>query len=236
VNADTPLKDIALAHPAAARVLERLHLDYCCGGRQSLKDACRSAGLETGQVIAELDRVCAQADSLPRWEQASAEVLIRHIVETHHAYTRTELPRIEALLAKVAARHGDAHGELHELVEAYSSLQEDLMPHLFKEEQILFPYIEALSRHRELGTPLPPACFGSVDNPLRQMRHEHEVAGNLLKRIRAVCADFAPPADACTSYRALFQALEGLEKDLMRHIHLENNLLFPRARALAGLD
>lgn len=230
----TSLKDLALAYPAAARVFEALHLDYCCGGAQTLDGACQAAGLDTDEVVARLMWSCRQDNPSPPWEQSTLTELIHHIVETHHAYTRTELARIEPLLKTVVDRHGQAHGELHELAKAYLALHAELMPHLLKEEQILFPYIEALERHHEHGTALPAACFGSIDHPIRQMNREHETAGDLLKRIRKLSNDFVPPEDACAKYRALLQALKEFEKDLMMHIHLENNLLFPRARALSG--
>lgn len=234
-EATATLKDLALSHPAAARVFESYHLDYCCGGHQTLGDACRAAGLNLDEVVTAVQRAQREPASEPRWDEASLIALVRFIVDTHHAFTRTELTRIEALLAKVIARHGAAHSELGKIDRCFVELKADLGPHLLKEEQVLFPYIEALENHRQQKAPLPPACFGTIDNPIRMMSIEHDAVGTLLRQIRSLTADFAPPADACPTYQALYQAMEGLETDLMRHIHLENNLLFPRARVLAGL-
>jgi regulator of cell morphogenesis and NO signaling len=144
------------------------------------------------------------------------------------------LARIEALLARVSARHGAAHPELGEICECFDELKADLRPHLFKEEQVLFPYIEALEAHRHRAEPPPESCFGSIANPIRVMTAEHDAVGGLLKQMRRLTVDYTPPADPCPNYRALYAALEGLETDLLRHIHLENNILFPRARELAG--
>lgn len=230
----TSLKDIALSHPGAARVLEAFHLDYCCGGRDSLDEACRAAGLATAELLAAIEEASAATPAEPGLDQAPLNAVIQFIVGTHHAFTRTELARIEPLLGKVIARHGAAHPELAAIGEGFRALQGDLGPHLDKEERILFPYIHGLESWRAGHGAQPEACFGSMDNPLRQMQAEHENVGALLKKIRRLSRHFMPPDDACPSYRALYQALEGLETDLMRHIHLENNVLFPRARALEG--
>lgn len=227
------LRDIALSHPAAVRVFESYHLDYCCGGQQTLDEACRAARLDTDEVVTALQRAQRERTSEPRWDETSLIALMRFIVETHHAFTRAELPRIEALLAKVIARHGASHPELRNIERCFAELKADLGPHLLKEEQVLFPYIEALEHHQH-GSPLPSACFGTIDNPIRMMTLEHETAGNLLRQIRTLANHFAIPIDACPAYRALYEALEGLESDLMRHIHLENNVLFPHAHDLAG--
>lgn len=230
----TLLKDVALSHPAAARVLESFHLDYCCGGKHTLGEACASAGLALDDVVAALAHASADTPVEPGIEKASLNALIRFIVDTHHAFTRTELSRIEALLHKVIARHGATHPELPEIGACFQRLQADLGPHLLKEENVLFPYIAALEHHRRGTAPKPIAYFGTIDNPLRQMQNEHEAVGTLLKEIRRLASDFTPPSDACPTYRSTFQALEGLETDLMRHIHLENHVLFPRAVELAA--
>lgn len=229
------LKDLALSN-AAARVLERYHLDYCCGGKQTLAAACASAGHDLQAVVAALDEaLSAPQNTDADVEQRSQGALIAFIVDTHHAFTRSELQRIDGLLQKVIARHGDAHPELKSIGACFGALQADLGAHLLKEEQVLFPYVRDLERHRhgEIATP-PAACFGTIENPLRQMTAEHQTVGDLLKKIRHLTSDFTVPADGCPTYRSTYQAMEGLEVDLMRHIHLENNVLFPRARQMAA--
>jgi regulator of cell morphogenesis and NO signaling len=227
------LKDIALSHPGAPRVLEAFRLDYCCGGHQTLSESCQAAGIDPDEVLDVLAQAIAAVPAQPAIECASLNALIRFIIETHHVFTRTELARIDTLLGKVIARHGAAHPELAAIGERFRELQADLEPHLSKEERVLFPYIALLEDWRQGTAAQPDACFGSIDNPLQQMHAEHERVGALLKELRRLSGNFGPPDDACPSYRAAYLALEGLESDLMRHIHLENNVLFPRARQLA---
>jgi regulator of cell morphogenesis and NO signaling len=231
--ARTFLKDVAISHPAALRILEKYRLDYCCGGERSLAQACQEAGLDADAVQAELAQARTLPPEAPPWDWVSPSSLIRFILDNHHIYTRAELLRLETLLDKVMHVHGANHPELNAVWACFLALRDELLPHLFKEETILFPYIEALEKHLHEGGPPPAACFGSIENPIAQMRHEHETAGDLLKQLRRLTQNFAPPPDACLSYRTAYQGLQAFETDLMRHIHLENNVLFPRARELA---
>ncbi len=229
INPNAPLKDLALSN-AGARVLEEYHFDYCCGGRQTLAEACAASGHDLQGVSAALERALATNSTEPSAPSESLTKLMSFIVDTHHTYTRAELPRIQALLDKVAARHGAKHPELKAVHDCFLALRAELVPHLLKEEQILFPYIRDCEAYSRGESPSPPsACFGTIENPLRQMTLEHETAGDLLKRLRRLTADFTAPDDGCASYRSTYGALEELERDLMRHIHLENNILFPRA-------
>lgn len=232
ISPQTLLKDLASLN-ARARVLEDYRFDYCCGGQQSLAEACRSAGHDLQQVMTALDT--ASEDTETDAPARTLGDLIAFIVDTHHAFTRAALPRIEELLDKVATHHAERHPELNAVRDAFLALQAELIPHLTKEEQILFPYIRSCEQHRQGHAPSPPAaCFGSIEHPLRQMLSEHETAGCLLKQLRRLTKDFEVPADACASYRNTYRALEELERDLMRHIHLENNVLFPAARELVA--
>lgn len=229
-DTEITLRDLALAYPAVLGVLESHHLDYCCGGGQSLADACKEVGIDPEWVLREV-----QGAELPAPTHFSCDTLtalVAHIVESHHAFARRSLVRIGELTERVVRRHGDAHPELGELRSCFRSLASDLLPHLGKEEEILFPYIKALEAHATAGAPLPEASFGSVSSPVAMMTHEHEAVGSLLKQARKITRDYALPGDACTSFERLYREFEALESDLMRHIHLENNLLFPRAVAL----
>jgi regulator of cell morphogenesis and NO signaling len=233
INPKAPLKDLALSN-AGARVLEHYHLDYCCGGRQTLAEACKAAGHDLQGVSAALEQALAATSTEPTAPSESLAELIGFIVDTHHAYTRAELPRIQGLIDRIAERHGAKHPELKAVQDCFLALSAELVPHLLKEEQILFPYIRDSESYSRGELPSPPhACFGTIENPLRQMTLEHETAGDLLKRLRRLTADFTVPDDGCASYRSTYRAMEDLERDLMRHIHLENNILFPRARTLA---
>ena len=160
--------------------------------------------------------------------------LIDHILDKHHAFTRDELERIGALAEKVASKHGANHPELLRIRTLFGQLCDDLRPHMFKEEMILFPYVKQMEQAAANGRPMPYAPFGAVGNPVRVMMSEHDTAGDILRELRATTADYAAPADACVSYQTLYRALEELEKDLHQHIHLENNVLFPRAVKLEG--
>jgi len=158
--------------------------------------------------------------------------LINYILDTHHAYTKAEITRLTALTAKVCAAHGERHPELLRVSALFQQLCADLQPHMLKEEMILFPYIMQLEAAARRGGPALHPPFGTVNNPVRMMMYEHDAAGLLLRQLRAAAGDYAVPPDACLSYRTLYEALAALEQDLHQHIHLENNLLFPRASVL----
>ena len=226
----TKLGELVLERPEAMRYFEGLGLDYCCGGHRSLGEACATAGLQSEAVLAglaSLEAPAAGTPSLQAWTQASLQALIAHIVPTHHDYLRTELPRLERLLDKVLAAHGGRHPELGRVGEIFAALHADLIPHLMKEEQILFPFILQMEQGRT-GS----ACFGSVQSPIRVMEMEHEAVGALLAELRQLTGAYAPPADGCATFRALYLGLEEMERDLHLHITLENQILHPRARAL----
>ena len=155
--------------------------------------------------------------------------LINYILEKHHTFTRDEIFNLTSLMAKVANRHGQNHFELFALEKVFNELCNDLDSHLLKEEQVLFPYIEQLEKSLKNQTAIPFSCFGTVQNPVRMMMIEHDTAGDLLRKMREISNDYILPEGACPSYTALFNRLEAFERDLHQHIHLENNLLFPKA-------
>jgi regulator of cell morphogenesis and NO signaling len=206
--------------PARAAVFDRLGLDYCCHGQRPLAEACAEAGLDPTEVAAAVDAAGAPATPDRPVEPGA---LADHIEGTHHAYLHAELPELTALAAKVLAVHGERHPELGEVQRLVEELRADLEPHLLKEERVLFPAIRALVGGRR------DFPFGTVRNPIRMMTAEHDRAGELLADLRTVTAGYATPADGCASYRSLYGRLEHLEADTHRHIHLENNVLFPAA-------
>jgi len=215
--------------PSNARVFERFGIDYCCGGKLPLTKACQNKGVDTQTVIDALAQNEQQSDQTDRdWSAASFGEITRHIESTHHAYLKNELPRLEELAAKVADRHGDSHPELRRLHEIFAAFKTDLESHMFKEERILFPHCRTFDDPETSG-----ASFhcGSVQNPVAVMVHEHDRAGEDLSQMRKLTGDYIPPDGACNSYRALFARLAELEADMHRHVHLENNILFPRAIA-----
>lgn len=233
------VREIALENPAATAVLESLGIDYCCGGHLPFDEACSKAGKDPATVSRQLEDAAAanaaRQDKSTDWNTRPLTELIDHINRTHHVFVRNECPRLLQLAEKVSAKHGDHKPELPRVLSVLNSLFEELSVHLMKEEQILFPYVERLEEASIQHESAPPSsCFGSVENPIRMMMFEHDNAGNALRELRSLTSDYKVPADACTSYNAFFQGLLAFEADLHQHIHLENNILFPRAVELAN--
>jgi len=212
--------------PSRARVFERLGIDYCCGGKHPLRQACEQKQLNYDAVLADLDQDdAAPAEGLRSWASASLTDLCDHIDQTHHAYLKNELPRLEFLTNKVAARHGETRPALREVHQVFVALKSEMEGHMMKEERVLFP----LCRQLDVAEELPAMHCGSIGNPIEVMIREHEDAGDALARIRALTDDFTCPPDACNTFRALYDSLHQLEQDMHQHVHKENNILFPKA-------
>ena len=236
INSTTKVREVALELPQSTRLFEKLKIDYCCGGDQPLATACASAGIEVQNLLELIEQVkqtpAAGNAGTADLQKATATELIGYILDKHHVFTKGEMARLEPLADKVVGAHGANHSELLTLRDLMRQLFQDLRPHMFKEEQILFPFIIALENAREQKRSAPFAPFGTVNNPVRMMLAEHDTAGDILREMRKLSSDYAVPADACISFRTFYEALEGFEQDLHQHIHLENNLLFPKAIAL----
>ena len=225
------VREFAIESPNATRVFEKLKIDYCCGGNQPLTEVCENKGLNVEEVL-RLIRQAPPAETEARVSDAESvplASLINLIVEKHHIFTRNELMRLTELLEKVCSAHGTNHPELLKIRSQFQTLRAELEPHMLKEERILFPYITRLEAAVTDNGPAPFAPFGEVRNPIAVMIREHEAAGEILKAIRELSNDFGAPEDGCFSYRTLYNALAELEADLHQHIHLENNILFPRS-------
>jgi regulator of cell morphogenesis and NO signaling len=234
MNVDTAktVREVALNNPAATRVFEKFGIDYCCGGNKSLEAACGEANLQIQQVLASLKSALAAADGRQEgkaWLTEPLADLIAHINNTHHKYTREEIARLRPLFDKLCNVHGDRHAELLQVRHDFQALAQELSTHMMKEEMVLFPYIERMEEAVVSGEPVLPGPFGTVNNPVAMMMHEHDSAGNLLRSMRELSSGYQPPASACVSYKTLYAALAEFERDLHQHIHLENNVLFPRA-------
>ena len=214
--------------PARSQVFEELQIDYCCHGGVSLQEACQQQHLDPGEVLAKLAPQEDLAPDLRDWLTAPLRELCDYIEQTHHVYLRAVLPRLDSLVAKVAEVHGDRHAELHDVLRLFQGLQAELVPHMVKEERILFPAIRQL----ELASRPLKLPFGTIQNPIRMMEHEHDAVGKMLSQLRSLTNDFAAPEGACNTYRAMLDGLRELELDLHEHIHKENNILFPRAAKL----
>jgi len=224
------VREIALENPSSIRVFEALGIDYCCGGKRSLGEACSRADIDMEKVLALLAK--ADADSGGEsgdWATRSLRELIAHIVAKHHVFVRQETARIVGLLLKVSSKHGAAHPEIRKIEPLFHAVGQELATHMLKEEQVLFPHIERLEKAVETGAPPPGAFFGSVARPIAHMTADHDDAGAIVAQIRELSNDYTAPAGACPTYVGLYRALEDFERDLQQHVHLENNILFPRA-------
>jgi regulator of cell morphogenesis and NO signaling len=229
----TTLADVAAISQGAVRTLEGYGLDYCCGGKQSFDEACIAKGLSPDSVKAEIDQALAAGGVERDWQSAPLGELAKHILATHHAYLKLELPALSNRLNKVHSVHGARDPKtLDRLLEVFGALREEMEMHMHKEETVLFPFIEQYGRAEAQGQPMPPTPFGSIANPIAMMEREHVSAGDALGEIRALTQNFKLPPYACTTVGALYQGLQALEADLHVHIHLENNILFPRSLAL----
>lgn len=225
------VREIALAMPVTTRVFEEFKIDYCCGGRKLFLEACRNVGANPDIVLQKIDNVLETAgvNEFDWLATATLCELADHIEKKHHIFTKYELEHLTPLMEKVAARHGANHPELLELKETFQVLCDDLGPHLAKEEVVLFPYIKELETSFSKQIPASSPCFGTVQNPVRMMMLEHETAGELLLKMRQLSGDYSLPDGACPSFTGLYHRFAELERDLHQHIHLENNILFPRA-------
>jgi len=225
--------DIAVEMPLSIRVFEAWKIDYCCGGRTSLTDACAAAGKSVAAFVAELDSLTTVPEAASRdWQADTLTATAARIVGTYHNYTREELQTITPIAQKVLGVHGERRPELAEVVALLGELTADLLPHMLKEEQVLFPYVDQLEEAAAGRRSAPTPFFGTVKNPVRMMMAEHDRVGELLARLRQISDDFTAPETACFSYRELYRRLAELELRTHEHIHVENNFYFPGAVAL----
>jgi regulator of cell morphogenesis and NO signaling len=236
-TAERTVREFALGNPGAIRVFEKLGIDYCCGGKKSLDEACRAASLNIGEVLASIEELsqpiaATETDKEQNWHPAPLATLIAHIQNKHHKYTREEIARLCPLFEKVCSVHGSKHRELFEVYESFKGLAQELGAHMMKEDMVLFQYIGRVEAARAENRSVVPVPFGSVKNPVSMMEHEHDSAGNALRAMKQASNGYSAPADACISYQTLYRVLAEFEADLHQHIHLENNILFPRAIAM----
>ncbi len=213
-----------------AEIFRKFGIDFCCGGKVSVAEACVSNGVNFEEVSDALQTVTDQSQkSLQNYSSLKLDTLIDHIVNTHHTYVRESLPMLDEFSAKVARVHGEAHPEVVEIFQHYQAVSDELKSHMMKEENILFPYIKQMVEAKETGSTRPACPFGNVSNPIRMMEQEHESAGGNLHEIKRLSNNYSPPEEACNTYQVLYAKLKEFENNLHEHIHLENNILFPKA-------
>lgn len=233
IREDQTVAEFVIEHPELREKLEKMGIDYCCGGKRPMGDAVKAAGLEWAAFLDALKKTPApkardgaQAD----WSSASLSVLADYILEKHHTFMKEQLPRLDELLGKVQKAHKAQHGEmLAGLRRVFDSLREEIESHLIKEERILFPAIKGIDAFVGGTGGLPVIHCGSVANPIRQMELEHDSAGDALAEMHRITGNYTLPEDACQSFAALYEGLQAMEADLHEHIHLENNILFPKS-------
>lgn len=226
----TPLKDrtvgeLVAERPGRSRIFQEAGIDFCCRGGMPLHEACAAKGASLDEILGKIEKESSVPETgAPNPASLPPAQLAAHIVSTHHAFLRAELPRLHAMAERVAKVHGGHTPSLVGVFDVFRSLEEELGSHLMKEETVLFPAIRRLAEGDR--------SIADLDGPIACMLHEHDDAGDALARLRALTNGFTPPTDACNTWRALFAGLEDLESDLHRHIHLENAVLFPSAQSL----
>jgi len=235
IDPTTSLAEIVTERPYLAPVLDRLGLDYCCGGERGLAEAAAGTGLDLAEILDLLD-AAPESEPAVEWGGLDLADLVTHIEESHHAYLRDALPRLRSLAEKVHDVLGERHPELAAVRDLVGALAADMEPHLLKEERILFPMVRELAE----ATTAPTFHCGSLGNPIHVMSVEHDRVGELLRHLRTRTGGYTTPGDGCASFRALYEGLAELEADTHLHVHKENNVLFPAVmaaeQALAGSD
>ncbi|MBX2990087.1 MAG: iron-sulfur cluster repair di-iron protein [Bacteroidetes bacterium] len=230
---NTTIKSIVTRDYRTAAIFEKYSLDFCCKGGVTIKEACSEKHINAELVLAELEQL---TKTLPeetlKYSEWPIDKLVDHIVNVHHKYVREMTPVIYAHTQKVAMVHGHNHPEVIEIARHFEAVASDLQQHMMKEEHMLFPYMKAIVEAKRTNGASIASPFGTIQNPIRMMEAEHQAAGDELYKVRTLSSNYVPPEDACTTYRVSFQELQQFERDLHQHVHLENNLLFPKAIAL----
>ena len=231
---ETHVAEIATHNPAATRVFHRYGIDFCCGGKRPLAEVCRERQLDADRLLREIEELAPGSAEEKDWSEAPLSAVVQHILDRYHSSLREELPRLSQMAGKVLRVHGERFPDMiPPLAARLQELRTELESHMMKEERVLFPYVVTLEQASKDGDAFPRPPFGTVENPIRAMEAEHEDAGRLLAEMRRLTDGYTLPEGACNTFRALFQGLEQLEREMHLHVHLENNVLFPRT---AGLE
>ena len=229
---DKTVADVVTENIKAAHVFKKYGIDFCCGGGVSIKKACEKAEIDPVLVeteILNLENIKDRALDFNSWK---LDFLTDHIINVHHGYVEESSPLLLQYSQRVNHVHGHHYTELAEIESLVKQVVQELAAHMKKEELILFPFIKKLVKAEREGTEVPPIHFGTVENPIKMMEAEHEEAGEILLKIAKLSNNFTPPQGACNTYKAFYSKLEEFEQDLHQHVHLENNILFPKALKL----
>jgi regulator of cell morphogenesis and NO signaling len=221
------LSQIVTENYQAARVFEKYGLDFCCKGKRPLTDACREKSVAVDNVVKELSEALSGLDTEREFNEMSLTELAEYIVRIHHNYVKQNMPQTLMYVLKVATKHGNRYPYMQKVYELFAALTEDMSQHMVKEEKILFPRIKLLELN---AAPQNPVAY--ITGPVEVMEHEHDEAGTTMQKIRVLTGNYQAPDDACTTFRLALASLQAFEADLHHHVHLENNILFPKAIAL----
>lgn len=234
-DAQITIGEIVANDYRTAALFSKLGIDFCCKGYKTLEEVCSKKKLQTNQVIEELNQITLTSVTTDiDYTSWPIEELVDYIEKKHHSYVEEKTPVIREFLNKLCRVHGDRHPELYKINELFMLSAGDLASHMRKEELILFPFIRQMIKSKKDGSILPAPHFGTVQNPIEMMKHDHSAEGERFETISEITNGYLPPADACNTYRITFAMLEEFEKDLHTHIHLENNILFPGVIVLEG--
>ncbi len=229
ITKDNTVAEVVSDNIKTAHIFKKYGIDFCCGGGVSVAKACEKKDVNYADLEKEILAIEKESSGDENYKAWELDVLIDHILNTHHQYVRENIPLILQYAEKVAKVHGDWHPELKEIFSLFTELSQELQGHMQKEELVLFPYIYRLVEASRTNEQLEAPHFGTVTGPISMMEHEHEMAGDILRRIDALTNSYAAPEGACNTFIALYDALGSFEADLHQHIHLENNILFPAA-------
>lgn len=212
-----------------AAIFKKYGIDFCCKGGRTIEEACENRKIDTEPIYEEIENLSKRDDNSIDFNSWPLDLLADYVEKTHHRYVEEKTPVLQAFLDKLCKVHGGSHPELFEIREQFDASAQDLGAHMKKEELMLFPFIKNMVKAQIDGSAIPQPPFGTVENPVNMMKHEHTVEGERLRKIAELTDEYTPPADACNTYRVTFSMLQDFENDLHKHIHLENNILFPKA-------
>jgi regulator of cell morphogenesis and NO signaling len=224
--------EIVAADYRTSDIFKNHGIDFCCGGKKSLSKVCAEKNIDIELLAKELENIKNVSSTTHHFDSWKLDFLTDYIINTHHSYVEREMMTIYEYAKKVASVHGHHYTEMVEVAEIFYDVSKELVAHMRKEELILFPYIKELAKALENNTPIGKPGFMSVENPIMAMINEHETVGEMLHKIDTLTQNYTPPEDACNTFRVLLAKLNEFENDLHTHIHLENNILFPKAIAL----
>jgi regulator of cell morphogenesis and NO signaling len=224
--------DVVSSNINAAHIFKKYGIDFCCGGGISIHKACEKGNVDMKSLLQDLNNLDGKVMPSQNFKNWELDFLIDYIINTHHIYVKESIEMLDAYASKVAKVHGEGHPPVLEIYQLFLAVAAELTAHMHKEEVILFPFIKNLVATIKTHASLAHPPFGTVQNPIRMMEEEHEKAGDLLKEIARLSNNYTPPDWACNTFKALYAKLDEFEQDLHLHVHLENNILFPKALAL----